>query len=163
MIKETNLHRQIIKIGIVCSVVFSALVFTIALYAHFYVPGSTLLSPEMLVWRIGSGVISCILATGFIFYTNSFFHNRPRPWISVPLLGLVIAVSSFFSYFIVKGYFSKLNCAQEVTFGECYLLNSSQQILASASALIFSSVIGGTLYFIVGYLNETLLRRSTLK
>jgi hypothetical protein len=163
MIKEANMHRQIIKIGIVCSVVFCALVFTIALYAHFYVPGSTLLSPEMLVWRMGSGIISYILATGLIFYTNLFFHNRPRPWISIPLLGLVIAVSSFFSYYFIEGYFSKINCAQEITFGECYLLNSSQQILAAVSALIISSVIGGALYFIVGYLNKTLLRQSTLK
>ena len=163
MIKEANLHHQIIKTGIVCSIIFCALVFTMALYAHFYVPGSTLLSPEMLAWRMGCGIISYLLATGFVFYTNSFFHSRPRPWISVPLLGLVMVVSSVFSYIFIEDYFSEINCTQKITFGECYLLNSSQQILASGSALIFSSLIGGALYFIAGYLNKALLRRSTLR
>lgn len=163
MIKEANLRTEIIKTGIVCSVVFCALVFTMALYAHFYVPGSTLFSPGMLVWRMGSGIISCFLAAGFVFCAKSFFQSRLSEWISVPLLGSVILFLSFFCFIFIEDYFSQINCAQKIRFGECYLLNRDQTILAAVSAFILSSVISGMVYFIIDYLYKTFSKRTILK
>lgn len=140
MINEASLRSQIIKTGIVCSVVFCALVFTMALYAHFYVPGSTLFSSEMLVWRMGSGIISYFLAAGFVFCAKFFFQNRISEWVSVPLLGSAILLLTFFSSIFIEDYFSKINCAQKIRFGECYLLNRDQTILTAVSAFIISSI-----------------------
>lgn len=162
MIKEANLRNQIIKIGIICSVVFCALVFAMALYAHFYVPGSKLFSPEMLMGRMGSGIISYFLAAGFVFCAKFFFRNRMRAWVSVPLMGSVMLFLSFFSYIFIDDYFGKINCAQKIRFGECYLLSRDQTILAAVLAFVISSAIVGAVYFIIGYLYKTFLKCSIL-
>ena len=111
--KASILPRQAIKIGIVSSSLFCVFVFAMALYAFYNVPGSTLMHPEMLLWRMGVGIIAYFSAAGLVFTTKYYFQNRFSAWISIPLLGSGIVVLSFFSYIFINEYFSKINCEQK--------------------------------------------------
>ena len=111
--KASILPRQAIKIGIVSSSLFCVFVFAMAFYAFYNVPGSTLVHPEMLLWRMGVGIIAYFSAAGLVFTTKYYFQNRFSAWISIPLLGSGIVVLSFFSYIFINEYFSKINCEQK--------------------------------------------------
>lgn len=161
--KNLSFPHKIIKASVFSSAIFCVLVFSMALYAFFYVPRSTLMSSEMLVWRMGSGIISYFLAAGFVFCAKIFFQSRISEWVSVPLLGSAILFLSFFSFIFIGDYFGKINCAQEIRFGACNLLDREQTVLTAVSAFILSSVISGVVYFIVDYLYKTFSKRSIVR
>jgi hypothetical protein len=160
MKKGTNSTHQIIKIGIVSASLFCVLVLAMALYAFYNVPRSTLMNPDMLLWRMGAGIIAYLSAAGLVFSTKDFFQNRLPAWISIPLLGSAIVALSFFSYIFISDYFSKINCEQKIRFSECYLLNSNQTILAAAAAVMTSLIITGAIYFIGNYTYQTFPKRE---
>ena len=158
--KESISPCQAIKIGIVSSSVFCVFVFAMALYAFYNVPRSTLMHPEMLLWRMGVGIIAYFSAAGLVFTTKYYFQNRFSAWISIPLLGSGIVVLSFFSYIFINEYFSKINCEQKIRFGECYLLNSDQTIVAAATAVVTSLILTGAIYFTANYAYQFFSKRD---
>lgn len=117
-------------------------VFGMAVYAHYFVPGSALFTDEMLFLRILWVVISSVLAGALVRYLRIPLRTQLSSKVSVSILAFTIAILSSIIYFHLQRFvYEWLNPTDPFGFSGHDSLNLYEMLLVSFISFTASTLV----------------------